>query len=271
MTVYGVGRDQGMTSGPTKAIVAAVLGRPYRVSFDGPTMYQYAGDVAQTLLAASRSSITGAHVFNLPGRWPTVQLWQPRSKPPCRGERSHRVRTRRSPVPVRDRSRRDRSDRSATGDLAGRRDRGERRDLSRSGQGRAAGPGRPRARAGRTVALTCEYGSRDARLRRSERRPPRPGAAPSGGPRAARRGRDTGRHRGRRERGPGRLGSARDRLAWHGPAPQLHRARRGRRDGPGRSPGPGRRPAGPRPVRCPQRLGPSRRPRRDGLGDRSRP
>ena len=29
MTVYGVGRDQGMTSGPTKAIVAAVLGRPY--------------------------------------------------------------------------------------------------------------------------------------------------------------------------------------------------------------------------------------------------
>ena len=26
LTVYGVGRDQGMTSGPTKAIVAAVLG-----------------------------------------------------------------------------------------------------------------------------------------------------------------------------------------------------------------------------------------------------
>jgi UDP-glucuronate 4-epimerase len=67
MTVYGVGRDQGMTSGPTKAIVAAVLGRPYRVSFDGPTMYQYAGDVAGTLIAASRSSITGAHVFNMPG------------------------------------------------------------------------------------------------------------------------------------------------------------------------------------------------------------
>ena len=42
MTVYGVGRDQGMTSGPTKAIVAAVLGMPYRVSFSGPTLYQYA-------------------------------------------------------------------------------------------------------------------------------------------------------------------------------------------------------------------------------------
>jgi len=67
MTVYGVGRDQGMTSGPTKAIVAAVLGQPYRVSFSGPTMYQYAADVARTLIAASRSAIEGAHVFNLPG------------------------------------------------------------------------------------------------------------------------------------------------------------------------------------------------------------
>jgi nucleoside-diphosphate-sugar epimerase len=67
MTVYGVGRDQGMTSGPTKAIVAAVLGRPYRVSFAGSTLYQYTEDVARTLVAASRSSLEGAHVFNLPG------------------------------------------------------------------------------------------------------------------------------------------------------------------------------------------------------------
>jgi nucleoside-diphosphate-sugar epimerase len=67
MTVYGVGRDQGMTSGPTKAIVAATLGQPYSVQFSGPTLYQYAADVARTLIAASRSSIPGAHVFNLPG------------------------------------------------------------------------------------------------------------------------------------------------------------------------------------------------------------
>jgi nucleoside-diphosphate-sugar epimerase len=67
MTVYGVGRDQGMTSGPTKAIVAAVLGRPYTVSFDGATLFQYAEDVAAILLAASRSSIAGAPVYNLPG------------------------------------------------------------------------------------------------------------------------------------------------------------------------------------------------------------
>lgn len=67
LTVYGVGRDQGMTSGPTKAIIAAVLGRPYTVPFRGPTLYQYAEDVARTLIAASRSGIQGSHAFNLPG------------------------------------------------------------------------------------------------------------------------------------------------------------------------------------------------------------
>jgi nucleoside-diphosphate-sugar epimerase len=67
MTVYGVGRDQGMTSGPTKAIVAAVLGQPYTVPFRGPSLYQYAEDVARTLIAGSRSSAEGNHVFNLPG------------------------------------------------------------------------------------------------------------------------------------------------------------------------------------------------------------
>jgi UDP-glucuronate 4-epimerase len=67
MTVYGAGRDQGMTSGPTKAIVAAVLGQPFTVPFRGPTLYQLAEDVARTLLAASRSDVAGAHAFNLPG------------------------------------------------------------------------------------------------------------------------------------------------------------------------------------------------------------
>jgi nucleoside-diphosphate-sugar epimerase len=67
MTVYGVGRDEGMTSGPTKAVVAAVLGLPYRVAFGGSTLYQYVEDVARTLVAASRQRLPGAHVFNLPG------------------------------------------------------------------------------------------------------------------------------------------------------------------------------------------------------------
>ncbi len=67
MTVYGSGRDQGLTSTPTKAIVAAVLGRPYTISFGGRTVFQYADDVARTLLIASRSSLRGAHAFHLGG------------------------------------------------------------------------------------------------------------------------------------------------------------------------------------------------------------
>jgi nucleoside-diphosphate-sugar epimerase len=67
LTVYGVGRDQGMTSGPTKAIVAAVLGRSYTIPFGGATRFQYAADVAATLVAASRSGFAGAAVYNLPG------------------------------------------------------------------------------------------------------------------------------------------------------------------------------------------------------------
>jgi UDP-glucuronate 4-epimerase len=75
MTVYGAGRDQGMTSSPTTAIAAAVLGEPYALTFGGSTLFQYAEDVARTLIAASRSSITGAHVFNLGGNAVSIKDW----------------------------------------------------------------------------------------------------------------------------------------------------------------------------------------------------
>ena len=39
-TVYGVGRDLGMTSEPTKAIKAVLLGRPYAINFGGWTDFQ---------------------------------------------------------------------------------------------------------------------------------------------------------------------------------------------------------------------------------------
>ncbi len=75
MTVYGAGRDQGMTSTPTTAIAAAVLGVPYAISFGGRTLFQYAEDVARTLLAASRSGLDGAHVFNLGGSSVDIPDW----------------------------------------------------------------------------------------------------------------------------------------------------------------------------------------------------
>ena len=75
MTVYGVGRDQGMTSSPTVAIAAAVLGRPFEVTFGGATLFQYAEDVAKTLLIASRSDPVGARVFNLGGEAVAIVDW----------------------------------------------------------------------------------------------------------------------------------------------------------------------------------------------------
>jgi UDP-glucuronate 4-epimerase len=67
MTVFGAGRDQGMTSTPTVAIAAAVLGIPYEISFGGRTLFQYAADVARTLILGSRSPGTGSPVYNLGG------------------------------------------------------------------------------------------------------------------------------------------------------------------------------------------------------------
>jgi UDP-glucuronate 4-epimerase len=75
MTVYGVGRDQGMTSSPTVAIAAAVLGRPFELTFGGATLFQYAEDVAKTLLVASRSDPVGARVFNLGGEVVPIADW----------------------------------------------------------------------------------------------------------------------------------------------------------------------------------------------------
>jgi nucleoside-diphosphate-sugar epimerase len=67
MTVYGPGRDQGLTSSPTKAVLAAVLGYAYEIGFGGATLFHLAGDVGRALVAAARSSADGAHVANLNG------------------------------------------------------------------------------------------------------------------------------------------------------------------------------------------------------------
>ncbi|MGO8721320.1 MAG: NAD-dependent epimerase/dehydratase family protein [Acidimicrobiales bacterium] len=65
--VYGPGRDQGMTAGPTQAIAAAVAGGPYNIAFGGRTQLQYTADVARAFIAAARTPADGATVFNLGG------------------------------------------------------------------------------------------------------------------------------------------------------------------------------------------------------------
>lgn len=67
LTVYGVGRDFGVTSDPTKAMKAAVAGRPFHIRFGGRTDFQYVRDTADVFIRAATSDLTGAHVFNLHG------------------------------------------------------------------------------------------------------------------------------------------------------------------------------------------------------------
>ncbi len=66
--VYGPGRDQGMTSTPTTAMLAAAAGMPYRVTYGGRFGFQYADDTARAFIGAARAAIQGAEVFNLGGQ-----------------------------------------------------------------------------------------------------------------------------------------------------------------------------------------------------------
>ena len=56
-TVYGVGRDFGMTSEPTKAIKSLALGRPYHISYGGWQDLQFVDDVAEGVRPLSGGAV----------------------------------------------------------------------------------------------------------------------------------------------------------------------------------------------------------------------
>ncbi|MDU8944385.1 NAD-dependent epimerase/dehydratase family protein [Ovoidimarina sediminis] len=63
--VYGVGRDQGMSSDIAKAILAVAANRPFHVRFSGPLSLQHASDMAEMFLRAARAEPEGAIVCNV--------------------------------------------------------------------------------------------------------------------------------------------------------------------------------------------------------------
>jgi len=65
--IYGPGRDQGISSTPTKAMASAAAGRPYHISFSGTAVYQHADDVATASIQAARTPVDGAPTYNLGG------------------------------------------------------------------------------------------------------------------------------------------------------------------------------------------------------------
>ncbi len=66
-TVYGVGRDFGMTSEPTKAIKSVALGRAYHISYGGKQDLQFVDDVAKIFIRCLEAPYEGAKSYNLRG------------------------------------------------------------------------------------------------------------------------------------------------------------------------------------------------------------
>jgi UDP-glucuronate 4-epimerase len=71
--VYGPGRDQGLTSGPSLAMAAAARGEGHTIAYGGTAQYDYAPDVARAFALAARAATEGAHVANFPGVPSTMQ------------------------------------------------------------------------------------------------------------------------------------------------------------------------------------------------------
>ena len=71
--VYGVGRDQGLTSKTTFAILAAAAGKPYDVPFSGGVSWLYAGEAASAFIRAVARERNGAPVFDMNGEYAAVE------------------------------------------------------------------------------------------------------------------------------------------------------------------------------------------------------
>ena len=72
-TVFGVGRDDGLTADPTLAMKSVVLGRPFQIRLTGYMDLQYVEDVAETFVRCLLAPVEGAHVFNLEGAVTTME------------------------------------------------------------------------------------------------------------------------------------------------------------------------------------------------------
>jgi UDP-glucuronate 4-epimerase len=66
-TVFGPGRDQGVTSAPTIAMVAAAARQPFHIPFGGRIQLQHAADAGEAFARAALLDYEGASVHNLDG------------------------------------------------------------------------------------------------------------------------------------------------------------------------------------------------------------
>tara|TARA_B100001109_G_scaffold194835_1_gene161440 strand:+ start:376 stop:1356 length:981 start_codon:yes stop_codon:yes gene_type:complete len=71
--VYGLARDQGMSSKNTLAIQAAVLNKEYEIPFNGKYSWLYVGEAASAFIQAVSKDMSDAKVFNLNGSCETIE------------------------------------------------------------------------------------------------------------------------------------------------------------------------------------------------------
>ena len=72
-TVYGPGRDFGLTSAPTKAIKAALLNRPFTIPYGGRHNMQFVDDVAKTFVRCNEAPFSGNRTYNLRGEMVDIE------------------------------------------------------------------------------------------------------------------------------------------------------------------------------------------------------
>jgi UDP-glucuronate 4-epimerase len=71
-TVYGPGRDQGRTSAPTKAMLAAAAGQPFAMPYNGTLRMQHVHEVADAVIRCIDARPRGAFVGDLQGDRATI-------------------------------------------------------------------------------------------------------------------------------------------------------------------------------------------------------
>jgi nucleoside-diphosphate-sugar epimerase len=68
LTVYGPGRDQGLTSFPSRSIAAAVLGQKFEIPFSGATVYIHIREIADIFVQTARNrDVADAKVYTIGG------------------------------------------------------------------------------------------------------------------------------------------------------------------------------------------------------------
>jgi UDP-glucuronate 4-epimerase len=65
--IYGLGRDRGVTSSPTKAMLAAAMGQGYAITYGGRCNFQWGDDAARTMIALATVPFVGTRMINLGG------------------------------------------------------------------------------------------------------------------------------------------------------------------------------------------------------------